>query len=348
MKKLAWIFSFIVCVQNLATLARADEQRFLPYLVIDLAGGAALPGNFLVGGELGPHDLLPSYDTLGWNPRTEELYETFGLPMAAESSKMLAGILSKFGDSANLSNLQFASICAQSIDNSSRNPLSAIALVNRFANHRATFPHYPTGLGSMPSVSGGHQSAVYGDPNASPRPVALESLLASLAQQDPRFSSAFDLQEGNQEAVNNAAIVYALLNGLAPSGVIVLRGYDYAGEGQEIADAKDFQAGKVIGAVAKLAEQLGKPIFIHIVTDGGAVARGDRNWFGDSGGRSMSIMGTAGPIGVQSFGLVQYGYYTAAQTASRETLYGNAPEAPALEAYSEWLHLQQAVQNPSR
>ena len=65
-----------------------------PFMVFDMAGGASLPGNFLVGKQGGPQDLLASYSQLGWNPRESGGLNTdFGLPMSAKYSKMLAGIL---------------------------------------------------------------------------------------------------------------------------------------------------------------------------------------------------------------------------------------------------------------
>src|SRR3954464_12288592 len=72
-----------------ASRARADEGcqdagggEAIPFLVFDMAGGGALPGNFLVGKTGGPKDFLDKYETLGWNPRggSDPLDESFGVP----------------------------------------------------------------------------------------------------------------------------------------------------------------------------------------------------------------------------------------------------------------------------
>src|SRR4051812_32729928 len=54
----------------MASRARADEclaaggGEAIPFMVFDMAGGAALPGNFLVGKTGGPEDMIDSYETL--------------------------------------------------------------------------------------------------------------------------------------------------------------------------------------------------------------------------------------------------------------------------------------------
>src|SRR4051812_24064082 len=77
------------------TVANANSNQLqpqVPTLIFDLAGGAALPGNFLVTKEDG--SWLQSYDTLGWDPRESgAVYTGFGLPMAAKASQILQGML---------------------------------------------------------------------------------------------------------------------------------------------------------------------------------------------------------------------------------------------------------------
>ncbi|MCB0393496.1 MAG: hypothetical protein KDD25_02990, partial [Bdellovibrionales bacterium] len=66
--------------------ANAGELTDLvPLLIFDLAGGAALPANFLVGGRDGAKDLLPSYSDLGWKPKSDGFDDRFGAPMAKEN-----------------------------------------------------------------------------------------------------------------------------------------------------------------------------------------------------------------------------------------------------------------------
>src|SRR5690349_4489803 len=76
------------------TCDQSGSVKAMPFLVFDMAGGAALPGNFLVGKEGGPEDLLASYDQLGWNPKAAGAYDKrFGLPMpAGQLSGIFRGI----------------------------------------------------------------------------------------------------------------------------------------------------------------------------------------------------------------------------------------------------------------
>ena len=74
--------------------AAQEAQALAPFMTFDMAGGAALPGNFLVGNQGGPEDLLESYSQIGWDPRESgALNKEFGLPMSANHSGMLRGLL---------------------------------------------------------------------------------------------------------------------------------------------------------------------------------------------------------------------------------------------------------------
>jgi hypothetical protein len=106
----------------------AVSNGLIPMLVFDCAGGAALAGNFLVGGAGGPEDLLPAYDVLGWNPRESgALDNRFGLPMSAKYSKILAGILASSDPKAQ-ANLRMGSFCHLSQDDSQINSTSSLIL----------------------------------------------------------------------------------------------------------------------------------------------------------------------------------------------------------------------------
>ncbi len=132
----------------------------LPFIAFDMAGGGALSGNFLVGKQGGPTDLLASYDQLGWNPRsTGALFSDFGLPVAATASQLLAGILAGTTPEAR-ANLRLGSICHFSQDDSSTNKLNPAALVLK-----ATQPgqYISNGLGNVNSTSGGNSDTALPD-----------------------------------------------------------------------------------------------------------------------------------------------------------------------------------------
>ena len=132
--------------------------ELMPFLVFDLAGGASLPGNFLVGNHGGPEDLLKTYSTLGWDPReADALEKKFGLPMSKKNSKLLAGILATASVEAQ-KGLRFSSFLHTSQDDTGSNSLSAIALVSK-AGLVGKVVHEP--LGTSPTPSGGNSLAAF-------------------------------------------------------------------------------------------------------------------------------------------------------------------------------------------
>ncbi|MFL5812562.1 MAG: hypothetical protein ACJ763_03215 [Bdellovibrionia bacterium] len=163
----------------------------IPYLVFDLPGGAALQGNFLVGGKGGAEDLLPSYSDLGWDPRAAgAIDKRFGLPMAANASKIFQGIIEKASPEAQ-ANLKMASICHQSQADSSLNANSALLLVTRAGAFGSQFA---AGLGTTNSFSGSNTSGPYADPAIKPLHITrYEDLAGALA-----FGNAFSQGAGYQ------------------------------------------------------------------------------------------------------------------------------------------------------
>lgn len=129
----------------------------LPFMVFDMAGGAALPGNFLVGGKGGPEDYLKSYDRLGWDPKEAGgLNKDFGLPMSAKFSKLLQGILTTASADAR-KNLRFGSLCHFAQDDTSSNRLNAGSLVLKASQPGL---YIATGLGLIKTPSGGNSLPV--------------------------------------------------------------------------------------------------------------------------------------------------------------------------------------------
>ncbi len=118
-----------------------NGNRFPAFLVIDLAGGAALPGNFLVGYKGGPTDFIKDYSRLGWNPRDNKIDDRFGLPMAGEgTSKILQGILD-FTQAKDLKNLKFGTLLHHSKSDSHSNLLNAMGLVSQLSNSKMVSCH---------------------------------------------------------------------------------------------------------------------------------------------------------------------------------------------------------------
>ncbi len=129
-----------------------DAIKDPAFFVMDLAGGAALFGNFLVGHKGGATDLLNSYSTLGWRPRKNKLDFRFGAPMAGGGvSKILEGILEMSSKEAQ-DNFRIGTICHAANSDSQSNPLSAFSLV---CSSGAKGTHITQALGTRNSISGG-------------------------------------------------------------------------------------------------------------------------------------------------------------------------------------------------
>ena len=141
-----------------ANVAQAQGQRTdIPFLVFDLGGGAAMPGNFLVGGAGGPEDLIRDYNSHGWNPREPGALDiTFGLPMSAKYSQMLKGIKNTL-DQKWWQHFQMGSFLTYSRDDSPENELSAIGLIHRAQNGGK---YLKGGLGMVNSPSGGKSRTI--------------------------------------------------------------------------------------------------------------------------------------------------------------------------------------------
>jgi len=142
----------------LSRAARAQGMTTLPFMVFDMAGGAGLPGNFLVGKTGGPEDLLTSYDLLGWNPRIgNALDKSFGLPMAGGNvSRILQGITTTSSAEARAFT-RMGSLLHFAQDDTSSNQLSAVAMIAR-GGYKTTI--LSKALGQRTNVSGGNSDIV--------------------------------------------------------------------------------------------------------------------------------------------------------------------------------------------
>lgn len=162
---------------------------YIPFLVFDMAGGAALPGNFLVGQAGGPEDLCSDYSKLGWDPRgSDALDKSFGLPMAKNASQLLAGM--RQGASAEaLANLRMGSFCHFSQDDTSSNQISALTLVAH-AGLRGRF--IPQGVGARNSISGGNSDAALKEAQYKPLFVQSTRDIQEAISHGPAFESFDD------------------------------------------------------------------------------------------------------------------------------------------------------------
>ena len=155
------------------TFAQVATNTSIPFLVFDLAGGAALPGNFLVGQAGGPEDFCRSYQKLGWNPRASgALDKTFGLPMSKKHSQILAGLKEtlprEISENPQQSFFKMGSFCHFSLDDTQSNQISAVTMVARSGARGKLFRNP---LGQFPTESGGNSDVLLRDSRFRPKAV---------------------------------------------------------------------------------------------------------------------------------------------------------------------------------
>jgi hypothetical protein len=240
-------------------------------MTFDMAGGAALHGNVLVGKQGGSHDLLSAYDLCGWDPRASgALDERFGLPMSAQYSKLFAGMTSVMSTGAQ-AGLRMASVCHFSQLDTTQNKLNIAALVSAAGGVGTTVTK---GFGTRQSASGGNSDVVTSIPTLTP--VAVQSVndvvgaarfggtsLASLTPQHRAeiAARAKDLSMAQREAIKagrGGQTLYDL------AACVYDKNTQYAGGGEAALDPRtDTNAQSVFGINANTA-----------VTDMNALAAG--------------------------------------------------------------------------
>lgn len=163
-------------------IALTSTKVTTPFLVFDLQGGAALPGNFLAGKKGGPEDLCANYRQHGWNPRaSNSLDRRFGLPMSTANSKILQGLLSslpqEISKNENQTMLKMVSYCHFSILDTNTNRSSAISMISK-AGLRGSI--VKSSIGMIPSLSGGNSDVYLQDARFKPKAITSTRQLTSL------------------------------------------------------------------------------------------------------------------------------------------------------------------------
>jgi hypothetical protein len=148
----------------------AQQKIQLPFLTFDLAGGASLPGNFLVGKKGGAEDLARQYEQNGWDPRkASSLDKTFGLPMSSLESGLLRGLKETLPQpllAANQRYFKMASHLHFSLDDTGVNKTSALTTISKIGLQGSDLKN---GLGHQASLSGGNASSFLEDSKFKPR-----------------------------------------------------------------------------------------------------------------------------------------------------------------------------------
>lgn len=150
---------------------------------------------------------------------------------------------------------------------------------------------------------------------------------------DPRTSDIFtsvygitkDTPVTDKQAVFAAVTMNALTGNTGPAAIDIAD-CDYHVGNQTQGDTRDLEAGLAIGRAVESAARLGKPLFFQLLTDGGVSSNpGSRNWTGEAGDRSGTIMGYFSPKGAPTMRRNQLGHYTQGQVAATNTVWGAGP-----------------------
>jgi len=138
-----------------------------------------------------------------------------------------------------------------------------------------------------------------------------------------------------------ASMVFNALNGNASSINLEIGGFDYHNNTRTSGDAKDLEAGRVIGRVLQSLSYLKKKGFI-VVTSDGSVTSPDSDvaggpWVSDRGTAGSAYMITYDPAGTHVIKSNQLGYFTSGQAADDTFLTGGNVELAAGAMFVNYL-----------
>jgi hypothetical protein len=129
------------------------KKTNIPFIVLDLSGGAALFANFLVGNKNGPNDLLTSYSRMGWDPKKTALNNKYGIPMAGNGvSQLLVGLEQEASREA-LKNFKFSTLLHKGEIDTTVNQISSASLVSAAGS---VGKYVSRSIGLRNSLSGGN------------------------------------------------------------------------------------------------------------------------------------------------------------------------------------------------
>jgi hypothetical protein len=176
------------------------------------------------------------------------------------------------------------------------------------------------------------------DPSA-PEALGADARVAAIFQ-----TSATGAIAGRSQAQRQviASMVFNTLKGNAASAGINLGGYDYHGQARNATDAKDNDAGMVIGWVLAAAAALGQKVVIHVTSDGSVDAPAGSaigaGWSSDQGDQGTNFILMYSPEGRPALTTrgAQIGHFTAGGIVDTTTPVGT-PENAALAVFLNYM-----------
>ncbi|MCS6838386.1 MAG: hypothetical protein NZ480_06020 [Bdellovibrionaceae bacterium] len=367
----------------------AASNSWIPFIQVDLAGGAALMANVVPMDQGG--QMLPSYSIMGLGGRPN-IISVFGNTPFYTASGLLAGINAQTTDVIR-NNVSVFNICVQSGDDRTSNLMAMNGIVQALGNHGQYLP--PTG-NTNSATTGRHRPAIIevngplfvNNFNAISSSLNYSGALGALSQPqreklaklaknlnssqarklaqsqnisvlneivgcagikneevvisgsnavDPRQNADMQRIWGinantapNTQALVFAALVFNALRKTSGPATITLGGYDYHGNPRNVTDARDNEAGQLIGRIIASAAALNTPVFIALTSDGSVSSVNSDN----PGSNFTSDRGSAGsmigfiyhPRGRVNLRNTQLGYFEQGQLASERSIVGGSTE----------------------
>lgn len=140
-----------------------------------------------------------------------------------------------------------------------------------------------------------------------------------------------------------AAMVFNALNGNCGSVNLELGGYDYHGNPRATTDARDLQAGQVIGRVLESFAVMGKPGLVYVCSDGAvgsAISDTSQSQFqSDRGGGGSALIFAYHPSGRPVTTNFQLGHFTEGQQANDKHFVGGSAQVAAAAVFANYLSL---------
>ncbi len=155
----AWMNLLLPSAAQAASNCVTGANDMLPFITLNLAGGAGLCGNYIVRDQAG--QMLPSYNVMGLG-KTPPVEREFGnVPFAGMNngvliSKLLQGIRERAPNA--IQKTAFVAVCVRSRDDSDENKFSADGLVARAGLTGSLLPNLgrrensTTGINQAPAV----------------------------------------------------------------------------------------------------------------------------------------------------------------------------------------------------
>jgi hypothetical protein len=382
-------------------------ESLIPFVTINLSGGAAMASNFLpMNAARTP---ISSYSKLGLGDNQVPIEREFGnVPFAGLNngvliSKFLQGIRAQ-ANAATLANTAFIAVPCDSQNDTNSNKFDISGAVTKAGLVGTNLPN----LGRVNTRTGINQAAALIAP---PSPLVVNSytsLLTSIGYSaslgtalnatqknslaklmsnmntaqtrklatiqgadgvkkvldcagiknvdvvakgsaivDPRQNAAYSQVWGiaANTAANNrelifGSMIYNTLVGQAGSSNLEIGGYDYHNNTRTTGDAKDLEAGTVVGRILQSASVMQRPVFIYIVSDGSVFSADSADraavWQGDRGSNGVSYVLYYNPAGRPATSDYQIGQFNNNQAADTTFITGGSPELAAAAVFANW------------